>query len=51
MSLNAMILLNVLLDAAVVTGLAALLLRPFVLERREAKVAPVARPQELRRAA
>ena len=51
MSLNTMILLNVLLDAAVVTGLAALLLRPFVLERREAKVAPAARPQELRRAA
>ena len=39
MSLNAMILLNVLLDAAVVAGLAAVLVRPFVLERREQKVA------------
>jgi hypothetical protein len=51
MSLNAMILLNVLPDAAVVGGLAAVLTRPFVLERRERKIAPVARPQELRRAA
>ena len=50
MSLNAMILLNVLLDAAVVAGLAAVLIRPFVLERREHKVAPAAQPQELRRA-
>ena len=51
MSLNAMILLNVVLDAAVVAGLAALLIRPFVLERRAAGVAPVAQPRELRRAA
>ena len=51
MSLNTMILLNVLLDAAVVAGLAAVLVRPFVLERREQKVAPAAQPQELRRAA
>jgi hypothetical protein len=51
MSLNAMILLNVLLDVAVVSGLMAVLLRPFVLERREQRVAPVAQPQELRRAA
>jgi len=51
MSLNAMILLNVVLDVAVVSGLAALLLRPFVLERREQTVAPAAQPQGLRRAA
>jgi hypothetical protein len=51
MSLNAVILLNALLDVAVVAGLVAVLLRPFVLERRERKVAPVAQPQELRRAA
>ena len=38
MSLNAMILLNVLLDVAVVSGLTAVLVRPFVLERREQRV-------------
>jgi hypothetical protein len=51
MSLTTVILLNVLLDVAVVAGLAAVLLRPFVLERRELKIAPVEQPQELRRAA
>ncbi len=51
MSLTTVIVLNVLLDLAVAGGLAALLLRPFVLERREARVAPVAQHQELRRAA
>ena len=51
MSLTTVILLNVLLDLAVIGGLAALLLRPFVLERREAKVAPIAQRPQLRRAA
>ena len=51
MSLTTVILLNVLLDLAVAGGLAALLLRPFVLERREAEVAPVELRPQLRRAA
>ncbi len=51
MSPTTLILLNVLLDLAVVGGLAALLLRPFMLERREATVAPVAQRPQLRRAA
>jgi hypothetical protein len=51
MSLTTVILLNVLLDLAVVAGLAAVLLRPFVLERREVQVAPVEQRRELRRAA
>ena len=51
MSLTTMIVVNALLDLAVVAGLAALLLRPFVLERREVNVAQFPRREELRRAA
>jgi hypothetical protein len=51
-SLNAMIVVNALLDLAVVAGLAAVLLRPFVLERRGAvQVAELPRREALRRAA
>jgi hypothetical protein len=50
-SLTAMIVVNALLDLAVVAGLAAVLLRPFVLERRTVQVAELPRREALRRAA
>ena len=52
MSPTTMIVLNVLLDLAVVAGLAAVLLRPFVLERERGTRSLRSRSrQELRRAA
>jgi hypothetical protein len=54
MSVTTVVLLNTLLDVAVAAALAAVLLRPFVLERREVQAvpaAPVERREELRRAA
>ena len=51
MSLSAVIMLNALLDLAVVAGLGALLLRPFLLERRAAQLPRRLGSQELRRAA
>jgi hypothetical protein len=53
MSVTTAILFNTLLDVVVAAALAAVLLRPFVLERRlvQAAPAPAARREELRRAA